>query len=128
MSICINKVNRINIDELMDINNRLNIIYANIKNNAYTDYKLEINEFNLGIDLNKDIIIAKLHINQDISHYINKDTNIDFKECFICYNKISNNKIKNLSCNHYLCIKCYDKWNITCINNKIHTLCPFCRK
>lgn len=121
MSICINKVN---IDELIDINNRLNIIYTNIKNNSYSNYELKTNEFNLGIELNKDIIIAKLHINLDINHYINND----FKECFICYDNICNNKIKKLSCNHYLCIDCYNKWNITCINNKIPTLCPFCRK
>jgi hypothetical protein len=124
MSIYINKVNRVNIDEFIDINNRLNTLYTNIKNNVYTDYKLKIDQFNLEIGLNKDIIITNLNFHLNGNLHINND----FKECFICYDKICNNKIKTLLCNHYLCIDCYNKWNITCINNKIPTLCPFCRK
>ena len=111
--------NKVNIDELIDINNRLNILYKNIKNNAYSDFKLETNEFNLVVDLNKEII-CDLHINHTLNN--------NLKECYICYDKLySNNKINTLSCTHYLCISCYNKWNISCIYNEIPTLCPFCR-
>lgn len=111
---------RVNIDELIDINNRLNILNNNIKNNAYTEFKIEANEFNLVDESNKNIITTNF--------YINHLSNSDIKECFICYEKPYMNRIKILSCKHYLCVTCYDKWDSTCNYNKRSTSCPYCRK
>ena len=77
---------------------------------------------------------ASHHINQTVSHAIEEANtsepgrstsntqNAETRECGICYNQITIDKIVNTRCNHQFCNACFFRWmrgNVTC---------PMCRE
>jgi hypothetical protein len=102
--IILNKIN-----EIIDINNRLNLINEKVKNKCFTNYEIK--------NLNNSIFIRPIYNNE------NNNNLCPILECCICY---SNNKYK-LNCNHSVCNECFVKWYKECLNNYKKITCPVCR-
>ena len=47
----------------------------------------------------------------------------DDEDCSICLNKIGNNEIYKLKCNHYFHLECWKQWE----NSVNNVSCPLCR-
>jgi len=110
-----NIINKIN--EIININNRFDLIKEKILNNCFSEYEIK--------NLN-DIIYIKSFKNKEIiknREIIDNKYNITYTECSICY-CINNNK---LSCNHDICYSCFEKWDKQCIIDSKLTTCPICR-
>lgn len=93
------------INEIINKNNRFDLIKEKITNNCFSDYQIK--------NINNSIYIGSFN---------NKNENYEI-ECSVCYCKNMN----ILNCNHSLCNKCFNNWNKMCINNSIITTCPICR-
>jgi len=104
-----NIINKIN--EIININNRFDLIKEKILNNCFSEYEIK--------NLN-DIIYIKSFKNIEI---IDNKYSTNYAECSICY-CINNNK---LSCKHDICYCCFKKWDKQCIINSKLTTCPICR-
>jgi len=91
------------INEIINTNNRFNLIKEKITNNCFSDYQIK--------NINNSIYIGSFN---------NKNNETD---CSVCYYK----NINILNCNHSLCNSCLHKWNKVCISNSVITTCPICR-
>jgi len=109
------------IDEIIDINTRINALNNNLIKNIYSSFDFDINN-NINLLKKKNLLKVKFYIkNQNSKESI---------ECPICYNYCNNycnNNIFKTSCNHTFCKSCYEKWDNTCNFNNINTTCPICR-
>lgn len=103
------------IDNIININERLSELRTKIADNAYTSIYLDINELNF----KNKIISASFYIKTD------NDENI---ECPICYDNTLKYRSLSLNCNHTFCKKCYNNWNIRCKSLSYKTTCPLCRQ
>ena len=111
------------INDIIDINTRINILNNNLIKNTYSSF-----DFNFDFDNNIDFL--KKNNLLKVKFYI-KNENFNKKdiiECPICYNYFNNSNIFKTSCEHIFCKLCYKKWDNTCNLNMMKTTCPLCRK
>ena len=142
------------LEEVFDINTKLNILNNQLHNQVYNNYSFNFlhdddeydndytksdysennnNKNNSKSSIRKAIFYMKIPDKNNI--VINNSTNnsnniIEYNilNCPICYNTILNkNNYTNLQCNHVFCSECYDSWDNTCVSNNIDTSCPLCR-
>jgi len=119
----INKVN--NIDELINIHERINEIQKTLSRNILINYDFNNNFNNDYVDKNNKIQIK----NANFYIRINKNSELYNKyNCPICYEYIFKNNLKILLCKHLFCIKCFEDWSNTCIEKSLILTCPLCRE
>jgi hypothetical protein len=136
-----NNINNLKaINNLYQINNKLNTLNNNLINKTYDDFYMDLN---LEIDnindvnnkLSKNLIKKATFYIKIKDEYKNINLSeesiincINYNSCPICLNTIFNkNDIIKLNCNHVFCTKCCDAWHSTCINNNNSVSCPICR-
>lgn len=95
------------INEIIDINSRLNLIMEKIAKNSFTEYEIK--------DINNSIYIKPYHSKKNEFNYD--------KNCCVCYNI----NLDYLQCKHNLCYECYHKWDKICVFNNKVTDCPICK-
>ena len=98
-------------DNLVNINNKINIISNTILDNSYTTF----------IEKNNNVQYKNNNFIKKANFYIKKNINSKLynNECLICFDSIILHNCNKFECNHLLCKDCYLKWN---------TYCPLCRK
>lgn len=129
-----------NIDEVIELNERINKLKTIISKNKNLVFELNNNENNeedrleKNMKQNNHLYNCNLKKNQNITFYIKMDENIFSNtkkeiddKCSICYDTLSFYNRKQLICEHNLCYDCFQKWNKTCINQYKLTSCPICR-
>jgi hypothetical protein len=106
--------NNIQIENIINISERLSEIRTKIADNAYTSIYLDNNEFNF----KSKILSASFYL---------KTKNDVYVECPICYESTLIHRSLSLNCNHSFCKKCYNNWNNRCNLLNYKTTCPLCR-
>ena len=131
-------------EKILDINEKIDKIRAHIANNVFTEFNLEINEFDLiesgiygenGFPLkeysneNNLTLLEKYNKNiNTIAFYIKPRVLIN-SECPVCYQFISFwSSDKIFHCSHMLCNECHMNWLNKCTNNNRVFNCPVCRR
>ena len=115
-----------NIDYIININLKLDLIKNTMLNNKNIKFELYENEISNEISINNKKRNKEYFKN--ISFYIRVDDNMNVGNnsiidlnCNICYEIKMPSNFKTLRCNHKLCNSCYDKWY------NINVSCPYCR-
>jgi len=132
------------INNIYDINNKLNILNEYFSNKLYDNFSFNIDNEELEISSNynktKNKRINKNYIEKATFYIkISDKNNIIFTgntelqknliKCPICYDLIlDKNKYLKLICKHVFCKECYNIWNEKCSSNNICTSCPMCRE
>jgi hypothetical protein len=116
--------NQINdIDEFINIHNRICEIKEILSNNRLIKFNFNININNQSKNNNKMQIT---NANFYIKNHENFNIDNNYK-CPICYNYNLKNNLKILLCKHIFCINCFKNWSNICIEKSLSITCPLCR-
>jgi hypothetical protein len=108
-----------NIEEFININNRINEIQKTISNNILLKFDFDNNINNNKIQIKNGNFYIKTNQTSELYNKYN---------CPICYECIFKNNLKILLCKHSFCIKCFKNWSNTCIEKSLILTCPLCRE
>ena len=123
-----------NIEELIDIHNKIDEIKKTLSNNILLNFNVNDNgnvnandndNGNVNVNDNVNIKNVNFYIKNIKSIKLNTEIN---NNCPICYNYIFKNKFKILSCKHVFCSECLHNWSKICTEKSFIITCPLCRK
>lgn len=119
-----------NLDNIININLKLELIKNTVLNNKNIKFELYSND-EPKIQNIKNKKRKKEYVN-NISFYMKVTDNITVENnnivdlsCNICYEIKLPSNFKILKCNHKLCNLCYNDWCNNC--NNVNVSCPYCR-
>ena len=133
-----NTENGYTIDQILNINTRINDIKHIISNDIFTEFNLEINEFDIyeneeTLVIENDTFTSTSTLTQKYKNRIKnacfyiKPVKVKYQECPICMESLCSSNFRILGCSHSLCIECDNNWHHTCSISHIAVSCPLCR-
>jgi hypothetical protein len=124
------------IDHILNINTRINDIKNIISSNIYTEFNLEVNEFDIyeNEELtiiendNFDSTLDQKYKNSimNVCFYI-KSVKVRYQDCPICMESLCSTNFRLLECSHSLCLECDNNWQHACAISHTVVSCPLCR-